>query len=468
VLIPEVEMLKFQSVLPLNRLISAVDAISLLKEWVTGSPYTDLSISPGGLQPGHREEYKTSSQSFEIVHLAGTDANYIGCVWLNRDTNGREWRSEAIVKTGDVATLSVRVNVTTDRSRPSSISVARPYIIKNAMRRLLASTDSLLDIKSTAHHIDESEAGILFCKQIFEGNASQYLPVVYISRDDHNELALDIDGLARQLGSVAHVVVEPSRKFSFRLMDIVESKNPYGGAVGLFWPGIGPSWRYVPLFEKLRGEEIARAIAERVLDGLCLQPLARDITWDGLLRMQILQRSNEADINIYEELVKNFETEARQHKKEADDFKDEVRILKSEIEILKSESVLELGSWREQYLHETRAHLVRYLKKSVNKENTSPRTSEILTNIISLNERYIDVLEQKKDELKSIFYGNTGLSGGDISRLRGLSINIVSDKNHYKMIYAENPAYTFSWSKTSSDSQRAGKNLVAEIAMKIF
>src|SRR5690606_6863648 len=71
---------------------------------------------------------------------------------------------------------------------------------------------------------------------IIDGRTPVALPVVYVSALSTHLPYIDPIELAEWLAGMAHVVVEPSRHFSFALARHVARRNPYGGAIGVFWP----------------------------------------------------------------------------------------------------------------------------------------------------------------------------------------------------------------------------------------
>src|SRR5690606_26011686 len=73
------------------------------------------------------------------------------------------------------------------------------------------------------------------------------LPLVYVSVRRSRQPFVDVDDLARRLAGMAHVIVEPSRQFSFALARNTRHTNAYDGAVGIYWPsGMARQSRFLP------------------------------------------------------------------------------------------------------------------------------------------------------------------------------------------------------------------------------
>lgn len=102
--------------------------------------------------------------------------------------------------------------------------------------------DGAFEINGRALYLSDDEEGLEIARRIIEGRASSFLPVVYVSTYSGTERAFCedlISRMAHRLGGVAHVVIEPSRAFSFKLKEQVNNSNVYGGAVGFSLPEIG-------------------------------------------------------------------------------------------------------------------------------------------------------------------------------------------------------------------------------------
>jgi hypothetical protein len=96
--------------------------------------------------------------------------------------------------------------------------------------------DSELPIGISSIKLKETKADRNIARSIFEQTLKCALPIIYISASEKDKYALIPDRLARNLCGAAHVVVEPSRLFSRRLRHEVDSRNIYGGMIGVYWP----------------------------------------------------------------------------------------------------------------------------------------------------------------------------------------------------------------------------------------
>ncbi|MCX7902425.1 MAG: hypothetical protein N2483_09125 [Burkholderiaceae bacterium] len=163
------------------------------------------------------------------------------------DSEGRIWRTEAVLRRdspdpGRPGILRLRTQCLAAAPVATLQTPRKPYLLKTMIRDECVSRDGVLDIRDAAITLRDENDGVVLAAEMVAGRASDWLPVLYVSVQHSGRPLLDarsLDRLAYELGGVAHVVVEPSRSFSFRLRDLCEGKNAYGGTVALIQPGRG-------------------------------------------------------------------------------------------------------------------------------------------------------------------------------------------------------------------------------------
>lgn len=162
------------------------------------------------------------------------------------DAQGRVWRTEAVLKRGtesnDQDIIRFRTQCLAKHPGAFLESPKKPFLIKSLLKGFWGSIDREIEVLDIPHYLSESEEALDLSKLIIFGNASRFLPVVYISATGRGEWLLNKDQitkLAYDLGGVAHIVVEPSRRFSYRLRDMSEGRNVYNGTLGIALPNRG-------------------------------------------------------------------------------------------------------------------------------------------------------------------------------------------------------------------------------------
>src|SRR5690606_36029137 len=89
---------------------------------------------------------------------------------------------------------------------------------------------------------------------------------------------------------MAHVVTEPSRRFSFILADRVARTNPYEGAVAILWPrGSGRATVLHP-YDYQDEVRFATAIANVVQRALAGRRTDHHCTWDYVRELIVRRR----------------------------------------------------------------------------------------------------------------------------------------------------------------------------------
>lgn len=167
------------------------------------------------------------------------------------DDNGRLWRTESVLKfrfpSDDLSLISFKTQCLANLPTARTDVPKKPFLIKAIIGDNWQSSDQDFPVSDKPIWLTESEKDVLMASSIFKATAYKFLPVIYISAKKTKEWQLDklaIEKLAYELGGVAHVIVEPSRAFSFRLRDATEGKNSYGGTVALVAPKYGTLRRF--------------------------------------------------------------------------------------------------------------------------------------------------------------------------------------------------------------------------------
>jgi len=211
--------------------------------WVRGMENTTLFDANVNINSFADEAALVSSKGERLlIKEHKTDDLYLcGVRHEINDGEGRTWRSEVTLKKNDAGSaLRSRTQCLLSAERGKLQMPRKPYFITMAIDEGWADKDGPFEV--SREPIFLSNQDIEFAAQTVLGDHTGALPIVYISREDNQKLPLldeQIRALAHRLGGVAHVVVEPSRRFSLQLMGRSLAKNPYLGAVGICVGGYG-------------------------------------------------------------------------------------------------------------------------------------------------------------------------------------------------------------------------------------
>lgn len=170
------------------------------------------------------------------------------------DANGRLWRTETVLKyansTDETNFISFKTQCIAVGPAARTDTPRKPYLIKSIIRDQWPAADGRLVPNDQPIWLGRDADSLAIASSVFECNATISLPVIYVSATSASRWFLDKNGLeklAYDLGGVAHVVVEPSRGFSFQLRDATKGLNSYGGALAVVVPKYGIMQRIRPI-----------------------------------------------------------------------------------------------------------------------------------------------------------------------------------------------------------------------------
>ena len=236
------------------------------------------------------------------------------------DNEGRLWRTEAVLRRAVSSDAQDLIRLRTEcLARKPGVRLdfpRKPYLVKTILGDGWGGKDGALFVSDGALRLTDDDVGLKIAKAVTIGKATRYLPVIYVSAtgDSKWQLSPDqVNKLAFDIGGIAHVAVEPSRAFSFRLRDLTAGANVYGGALGIALPSRGIVRRYYLGFRLPEVEDLL-AIVREVSIGIRSQMPAEGWDWTEL-QEQALRRQRERDRNrlsmeetekLYQEEIANL------------------------------------------------------------------------------------------------------------------------------------------------------------------
>jgi hypothetical protein len=454
---------------------TADDLIPIAKEWLVESPHFDWRY----------EDFASEEMNELTTYGAGHDTLMIGKAeldghrwvgfrhaWFERGE--REWTTEVVAhEQGDVLWISIRLNCDVLQPGIELPTPNKPYLVKLLLERLGGGFDSLLPIGDVPVMLQEDEVDL--AARLMVGTAKNRLPVVYVSVGRRPRYSVHIKLLARQLAGMAHVVVEPSRHFSFALSRNVGGSNAYGGAVSVYWPdGAGEQTRFMPgQFNSTK--ELERTIVEVVRKALTYIRPEPAGTWSHL--REVISRSRiealkAAGSTAVDEYIEEFGVELQAKDERIQSAEREIGRLSAEIRRLEAlrghgdDGTLASGHEQEYYPGELRDALVHAL--SIGRQSLAPssRWHHLVNDILEVNppsESKEVITGAIKDSLSKM----TKFGPAERKILEDAGFTVTDAGKHAKAIFYDDDRYVFSIPKTPGD-HRSGKNLVSDITKTIF
>jgi hypothetical protein len=322
-------MTSFATEFPIKPIADRGAFVAQVISWLRGTTYSTVFDDPRDKDLGGDTAHLRSRNGEELrLRELGRDGalEAIGFRHDFPDTEGRLWRTEAVLRRGvsgdDQALIRLRTECIARTHGVRLDSPRKPYLVKTILRDGWGGKDGELSVSDSPFWISDDAAGLEVACAVTLGRATRYLPVIYISAAGASKWLLSQDQaekLAFDLGGVAHVVVEPSRAFSFRLRDLTAGANAYGGTLGIALPGRGIVRRYYLGFRLPDVEDLLEVVRE-VSVVIRSQMPAEGWDWTEL-QEQALRRQRERDHNrlsvaetekLYQEEIANLQDRIRQ------------------------------------------------------------------------------------------------------------------------------------------------------------
>jgi hypothetical protein len=449
------------------------DVTQLAKQWLTGGPHypwegSDLTHEPTEkIAKVNKYDQEVTWGTFPTEPEPLTAFRHI---WS--DKFQFEWTTEIIAKQIDgVVWVSTRLHCSSAIAGASIPDPRKPFLVNLLLTELGGGNDGGFNVSDIP--ISLTAADLESARAIIRGELENDLPIVYVSVLDDGSCYVDCKVLARKMGGLAHVVVEPDRKFSFDLRTHVNGRNAYGGAIGIYWPhGATGYLRFLP--DQMSSPEMEEIVCDSVRQAACAIRSRLGLTWsaiDALVSRKHadeLRASGEQNINQY---IETFGSEVAAKESLLQEANVEIERLRAEVRKLASENqevegLIKPGNESDLFSGEIREILVSVFTEALSRSHDDSRTTHVLRDLITANPAG-EKRSAYKDVVKRTLSTTRKLSAGEIKALEDIGFKISEDGKHYKAVFCGDDRYTFAISKTSSDV-RAGKNLVSQINRMLF
>ena len=363
---------------------------------------------------------------------------------------------------------------TTHTSLPE---IKKPKII-NEILDSFGGGKLILTVQAKPHHLYEEDLNLV--AGLINGDLDSRLPIIYISLTDKGDTALSVEQigyLSDKLAGIAHIVVEPNRKFSRKLSELTNSKNAFRGYIGIYWAGgegrniIFNNRDYPNLCSEIE-EVVTSSVSNRRPLEICSQNYIKE-------RYISYQHKERED---YDSLLEEASNENKKYENEIMNLKDKINNLDEKLDMAEKEiqrlkqdlnaSNQSLSQKNDQmdgiyllcdehnfYENEIKDILIEILKSSKNNHESMDRRKHIIEAVTSKNPQTYkgrDILQQIKQAVKNK------------SNLERHGFIIEKGKTHDKLYFKNEQGekdnrYCMTLSKSSSDT-RSGNNWVSDFA----
>ena len=311
------------------------------RRWLEGTRYSRIFSNGRAIDPTSdfnvlRAENGEELLLREVVGKEGPVA--IGFRHDNPDPHGRLWRTEAVLRFKQEHEVSSLIRVRTlcvaNRANAVLEIPKKPYIIKGLLKAGWGGLDGEIEVGDRALYLEPNDEDLEFAAAVISGKATRNLPVVYVSArsSDLHDLSEDlIEKLAYRLGGIAHVVVEPNRRFSFDLRNRTEGRNVYGGTIGIYLPANGLAARFYRSWQMPGEADLLDRVTDEASAIRSRMP-AGGLDWSELQEQALrLQRNSQGPDADFVELEKIYLEEIEALKEQIDDYRSNVEALNASL-----------------------------------------------------------------------------------------------------------------------------------------
>jgi hypothetical protein len=467
-------MFSFATEFPVIQTHSSTIFFQVIRQWILGSPHTRF-VANDLKQIEAQEEWSASKSNERIESLKIADANEEAvAVRYTKSDLELEWVT-TIVFSRQRGDSWVGIRVSCESQHPAAhLPVAKKTIlVRLLLDQLGGAFDGLLQVQAAPVRLDNIDIDI--ASQCISDRAGCRLPVVYVSSEFRGGHLVNVDSLAKTLAGMAHVLVEPNRPFSLRLMTEVDSQNVYGGTIGIYWPDGGGrrSFFIGPEFD--HPDEIEQAIVHEVQTALANRRPQERCTWASVQEaishrvFNSLKEQGSTEVSRY---IEEFDKELKAKDERLIDAEKEISRLMAEVRRyeaknpIRSGVTLRTGQEQDFYSNELVGIVLDALETSILQVPKDSRRQHILSAIIEAN-AFTSEAKSKREALKTLLRDFRGMDVRIKKGLGDLGFEVESDGKHHKLIFQGDDRYTFTLPKSGSD-HRGGLNAANDISRLFF
>jgi len=468
-------MLLWATEFPIRSGCTSDDVLLLAKKWLIGSPHaTWLPEHFVDEVAGVVNTFNHDGQCVETVCIEDSNDAWSGLRHSWTENKERYWITEIVAhQTIDRVLVSIQVQCELLRPGLKMPRSRKPYIVKQMLDEIGGGIDGGLLVSDRPTYLQETEVGD--ATKLILGKRHNHLPIIYASAKWNGEPAIDAVRLAQWASGMAHVVVEPSRFFSFALARSSDRQNAYGGAVSVYWPGQGGNQARLLPTDYASPARLATAVADLVRQALVGSRPTPECTWDHLLekvsvaRLESLRASGSQQVDEY---IKVFDSEIAAKDARIQRAESEIMRLKEELQRIAAAAhssragIIKVGKEQQFYADEAQDVVIKALERSREQFFREGRCRDIIEDILSVNTPSGQQAEIE-EEIKSALNPAKELGKRERKALEQIGFKFTNDGKHIKAIYHSDPRYTFIVQKTGSD-WRGMRNLASEICRKLF
>lgn len=463
-------MLSFATEFPVEATRTSTDFLSAIRKWLLGSPHTLFEVPDlSEIDTKHEFSARKSNELIEVLRYEATGSD-MAAIRYTRWDRGLEWVSTIVFSRAPTANwIGIRTSCESQHPATRLPNAKKPVFVQTFLTRLGGGLDGEIKVQALPLRLTNSDVPL--AARCISDKSGCRLPIVYVSAKFQGGHIVNVDSLAEKLAGMAHVLVEPNRPFSIRLMTEVESQNVYGGAIGVYWPEGGGRRSFFLHQESESPVEMEGAVVEEVRSALAnRRPMTR-VTWPAvqeLISRRVYANLREKGSTEVQKYVDEFDKELKSKQVELDDAEREISRLEAEIRRYQAQNpmqsglVLQTTPEQDFYAGEILGFVRDAIADAVTRVTEDCRRQHILNSIVKANPPSGES-EAMRNRLKTLLRDFRAMDAKVRSGLQDMGFDISEEGKHYKIIFQGDDRYTFTMPKSGSD-YRGGLNLAGDIS----
>ena len=451
------------------------DLLVVAKKWLVGSPHFSWTDADLGVSPKQGiSTFQAHDQSVSVAKFADQRGAFCGFRHQREDERCIHWTTEIcgwLTERRFLVSVQLFCEATELGAQPPQLK--RPVVVRQILDDLGGDLDGSFVVADEPIFLAESDLDMAM--RILDGETTNFLPIIYASSTWRNQPAFDSKDLARRVSGMAHVVVEPSRRFSFLLANRLNRKNPYEGAVAICWPNSNnrQSRLYPYHFDSSISfsNEITNVVREALAgcrpDHRCTWSYIRELVFGH--RVDVLRQEGTTSIEQY---IKTFDEELTATRKQLEETSRELARVKSDAARnyqafrAQEDGLLAFGDEQDLYSGEHRDVLIYALGIAKNNVFEKGRVLDILTSILNANKSSGE-MERLQQAIRNAVGNCTNAGNKERRALEDIGFNITEEGKHLKLVFRGDDRYTISMPKSGSD-HRGMKNWISDAIKMLF
>lgn len=468
-------MLVFNACFPMSCEWSVSDLLGAVLKWRAGSPHSNLSEELEHVDVECADVCLDIGSEKMILSRCDVDeASYGGVRYIEKNENDIQWTVEVVGRKSDE---DFYASVKLFRDAPIPLinvpAPKKPYIIKNISKEKGFGKDVVVPVSSSFIQLCDNDIDL--AQKLMLGQFGCRMPCVYVSVRGSGAPLVRPKTLSNMLSGMAHVFVEPSWGFSKSLKELVNGKNAYNGAVGIYCPDGESYWIMMPWESKSGSFGFEGAIFNKVREALLSQKPVSKCDWLSLQEVKsqstidLLKKDKTVAVERYMDV---FDQDIKAKEEEIERLRQMVGRLNAQLSKAErgarggGDAVLARGHEDNLYEHEVEDIVLDILDASLKSYPAGTRRHDIINDILKNN----DVCGRNAvihTEIKSVLKGYRTINKSIRKKLLDLGFIVDEEGKHIKIRFANDNRYVAVLSSTASDG-RSGLNSASDLAFTML